>query len=90
MSYGKQAARAIDARLMGADRFERLWPDFHYSMQLPLAPHESRRHQSDELPAAQRLAGEPEVTLGLAPEAAAEEAARCLRCDVKEAPCPVR
>jgi NADH-quinone oxidoreductase subunit F len=91
MGYGKKAARNIDRRLMGAKRFASLWPAFEYSMEAPEAPGDGRRHVPGERPAADRVRTSEEVSLGLSPLAAAEEAARCLRCDIKEASaCPGR
>jgi NADH-quinone oxidoreductase subunit F len=87
MGCGKQAARSIDKRLMGADRLADLTPAFEYSMEPPETPSDSPRHQPRERPLTERTSGDAEVSLGLSYEAALEEAARCLRCDVKEAHC---
>jgi NADH-quinone oxidoreductase subunit F len=83
MGYGKKAARNIDKRLMGVKRFQTIWPEFEYSMDPPEKPSESRRHVPGERPAAERVRGSAEVSLGLSPPAAVEEASRCLRCDVR-------
>ncbi|MFI5183116.1 MAG: FAD-dependent oxidoreductase [Vicinamibacteria bacterium] len=85
MGYGKLAARNIDERLMGGKRFSLLWPEFEYSMEPPAKTSDSRRHVPGERPAAERVTGRAEVSLGLTRTEAAEEAARCLRCDIKEA-----
>jgi hypothetical protein len=76
---------------MGEERFPSLWPELAYSMDAPESPAAARRHVPAERPAAERVRTSEEVSLGLSPVAAAEEAARCLRCDVKEAAaCPAR
>jgi NADH-quinone oxidoreductase subunit F len=84
MGYGKKAARNIDKRLMGAKRFPSIWPEFEYSMEPPDKPSEAKRHVPGELPAPERLKTSAEVCVGLAPAAAAEEAGRCLRCDIRD------
>jgi NADH-quinone oxidoreductase subunit F len=84
MGYGKKAARNIDRRLMAVKRFPSIWPEFEYSMDPPDKPSDSRRHVPAELGAAERLKTRAEVCLGLTPAAAAEEATRCLRCDIRD------
>ena len=83
MGYGKKAARNIDKRLMGVKRFTSLWPEFEYATEAPETPSESRRHVPGEVAAATRVQSSVEVSLGLTPVAAAEETARCLRCDIR-------
>jgi NADH-quinone oxidoreductase subunit F len=83
MGYGKNAARSIDQRLMGRDRFAEPFPVFGYVMVPPELPSESRRHVPAERPAAKRVLSYAEVSLGLTPLAAMEEAHRCLRCDAR-------
>jgi len=83
MGYGKKAARNIDKRLMGVKRFTSLWPEFEYAAEPPETPSESRRHVPGEVAAATRVQSSVEVSLGLTPVAAAEETARCLRCDIR-------
>ncbi|HSW43003.1 MAG TPA: FAD-dependent oxidoreductase, partial [Patescibacteria group bacterium] len=85
MGYGKDAARSIDERLMGRQRFASIFPEFAYAMEPPEVPGEDGRHVPAELPAAQRVLSYAEVSLGLTPVAAVREAARCLRCDVRSA-----
>ena len=85
MGYGKDAARSIDERLMGRQRFTSIFPEFAYAMEPPEVPGEDGRHVPAELPAAQRVLSYAEVSLGLTPVAAVREAARCLRCDVRSA-----
>jgi NADH-quinone oxidoreductase subunit F len=84
MGYGKKAARNIDQRLMGAGRWERIGAEFTYSNTVPAEPSGSGRHHVKELPAEDRVESFEESVIGLDPEDACEEAARCLRCDVKD------
>jgi NADH-quinone oxidoreductase subunit F len=82
MGIGKKAARTIDRRLM--DRLTpSVLPEFIYQMEPPDPPSPSGRHTSAELPSSERVRSYAEVTLGLAPAVAREEACRCLRCDVR-------
>jgi NADH-quinone oxidoreductase subunit F len=83
MGIGKKAARNIDKRLTGLERFTTLIPDFEYEMEPPANPSESGRHVPAEMPAAQRVQSYAEVSLGLTALAAREETARCLRCDIR-------
>jgi hypothetical protein len=85
MGGGKQAARKIDERLMGEQRWEQIFPQFEYSRQVPGEPSLSRRHTGHLLPAAARARSEKEVVTGLTPQEALEECRRCLRCDLKTA-----
>jgi len=84
MGYGKKAARNIDERLMGSRRWENLFPDFEYD-QTPPQPSENPRHHVTELPAELRVLNFEEAVAGLSPEDALDEAARCLRCDIRKA-----
>jgi NADH-quinone oxidoreductase subunit F len=83
MGIGKKAARNIDKRLTGLERFTTLVPDFEYEMEAPEHPSDSGRHVPAEMPAAQRVQSYAEVSLGLTALAAREETARCLRCDIR-------
>jgi NADH-quinone oxidoreductase subunit F len=83
MGIGKKAARNIDKRLTGLERFTKLVPDFEYEMEPPEHPSDSGRHIPAEMPAAQRVESYAEVSLGLTALAAREETARCLRCDIR-------
>ncbi|HUA61390.1 MAG TPA: FAD-dependent oxidoreductase [Verrucomicrobiae bacterium] len=83
MGYGKKAARKIDEKLMGAKRFAQLFGGFDYIQIAPEMPSQSKRHRSAELSPALRVRDDAEVVLGLTSEEAADEAFRCLRCDVK-------
>jgi len=82
MGIGKKAARNIDRRLM--DRLTpSVLPEFVYQMEPPDPPAAFRRHIPAELPADERVRSYAEVTVGLTPTAALNEAHRCLRCDVR-------
>jgi len=83
MASGKQAARSIDRQLMDTDRWSSLFPEIHYSDQLPSEPSPHRRHTGQVIAAGQRAHSYEEVVTGLTQEDAHDEACRCLRCDVK-------
>jgi NADH-quinone oxidoreductase subunit F len=83
MGLGKKAARKIDERLTGVKRFAKLFTGFEYGHEPPETPSESRRHRGAELASAARVKGSEEVVLTLAAEDAADEACRCLRCDIR-------
>jgi len=83
MSCGKQAAQKMDERLMGEQRWERIFPDFEYSRTAPGEPSLSRRHAAQSVPAALRVRSQQEVVAGLDPKEALEECRRCLRCDLR-------
>jgi NADPH-dependent glutamate synthase beta subunit-like oxidoreductase len=85
MSAGKLAARNIDERLMGKDRWERIIPQFEFTRQAPGEPSLSRRHTAQTLPAEVRVRSQNEVVACLDPEAALEESRRCLHCDLRVA-----
>jgi hypothetical protein len=73
----------MDERLMGEQRWERIFPDFEYSRTAPGEPSLSRRHAAHDLPAALRVRSQQEVVAGLDPKEALEECRRCLRCDLR-------
>ena len=83
MAYGKDAARHIDERLTGGDRWHKLFRDIPYDQTVPGEPSTARRHSSAVLPVPVRKASDREVVEGLGADEAHEEACRCLRCDVK-------
>jgi hypothetical protein len=58
-------------------------PEFVYQMEPPHPPAPFRRHIAAELPADERVRSYAEVSVGLTPKAALDEAHRCLRCDVR-------
>jgi len=84
MGYGKDAARHIDARLTGRERFNDILPKFTYDQRVP-DPDPCRRHHGRDLPAAARRRTFAEATQSLSSEEAARESARCLRCDIRDA-----
>jgi len=84
MGYGKKAARNIDLRLMGVWRWDKIDAHIPYSQDPPGDPAEVRRHQTYEVPAADRVESFEECMLGLGAEDAREESGRCLRCDIKD------
>jgi hypothetical protein len=71
-------------RLMGPGRWERIGAQFSYSQAIPEQPSESPRHKVKDVPAAERVETFAEAVIGLAAEEAQEEAARCLRCDIRD------
>ncbi|MDR3493145.1 MAG: NADH-ubiquinone oxidoreductase-F iron-sulfur binding region domain-containing protein [Ancalomicrobiaceae bacterium] len=83
MGYGKEAARHIDGRLSGGERFDDILPQFSYDHATP-DPDPCRRHRGRDLPAQTRARTFTEAVQTLLPEEAAHEAARCLRCDIRE------
>jgi NADH-quinone oxidoreductase subunit F len=85
MGGGKQAARKIDERLMGRDRWEQILPKLEYSRLAPGEPSLSRRHAGHDVPAATRIHSQQEVVDGLTADEALEECRRCLRCDLRGA-----
>jgi NADH-quinone oxidoreductase subunit F len=84
MGYGKRAARNIDERLMGAGRWDRLFPKLDYSMTPPLQPSESRRARVTKRPPEESVRTFEEAAVGLTAVEAVEECRRCLRCDIRE------
>jgi NADH-quinone oxidoreductase subunit F len=83
MGYAKTAARHIDERLMGGQRFPLIMPEFEYENTLPAHVSESRRHNPVERPAAERAKTFGEAVIALTAVEATEEAFRCLRCDIR-------
>ncbi|MDR3793484.1 MAG: NADH-ubiquinone oxidoreductase-F iron-sulfur binding region domain-containing protein [Terracidiphilus sp.] len=83
MSGGKLAARAIDVRLMGEERWNKIFPNLEFSQQPPAESSLSHRHRASSIPAAARVCSQQEVVGGLEPQDALEEAQRCLRCDLR-------
>jgi NADH-quinone oxidoreductase subunit F len=85
MAYGKEAARNIDERLTGEQRWNLIFPVFEIAQNAPGEPTPAPRHHASSLPAPMRVLSDIEVMLGLYAEEAREEASRCLRCDIKTA-----
>jgi NADH-quinone oxidoreductase subunit F len=83
MGIGKKAARNIDQRLMGAARWSRIEPRLEYSQLTPEQTSE-RRHHVTEKPAGERVGNFEEAVAGFSAATACDEAARCLRCDIRD------
>jgi NADH-quinone oxidoreductase subunit F len=83
MGWGKDAARNIDRYLSSEPSYERIMPRFQYDQAAP-KPSPCHRHHAHFLPAAMRAGTFAEAVTALPPEEAREEAARCLRCDIRE------
>jgi NADH-quinone oxidoreductase subunit F len=92
MGQAKIAAAAIDAALMGQERtsaaasarFEGLFRDFKYAMELPLSPSKAKANRAARLSVDERRRNFIEISQGYTGEQARIEAERCLRCDVRE------
>jgi NADH-quinone oxidoreductase subunit F len=84
MSGGKQAARKIDERLMGEERWGQIFQKFEYNRHAPGEPSLSRRHTAHAVPAKARVRSQEEVVAGLTEQETLEECRRCLRCDLRE------
>jgi NADH-quinone oxidoreductase subunit F len=84
MGSAKQACRAIDRFLTGADHMAQVLGTFTYSMEIPPETADIPRQTSPHLPPAERKHGFGEVLLGIRRDEAMAESCRCLRCDVKE------
>ncbi len=85
MAAGKKAAEAIDVLLTGENRFHKLFHKWAYKNIAPLRPEGGRRQAIENLSLKLRKNNFKEVSLGLTKNKTKVEAARCLRCDVKEA-----
>lgn len=83
MGVAKKAAEVIDFELMNKRRFHKLFRKFDYSNQVPLKPEGGNRHYSIKRPLEERKGNFKEINLGYSKEQAYDEAARCLRCDVR-------
>lgn len=83
MAGGKQAAHAIDRRLMDEDRWDQIFPSFEYSRQVPGEPSLSHRHAGVTVPVELRVHSQQETIAGLNASDALEESRRCLRCDLR-------
>ena len=87
IAQGHQAAIAIDAHFMGESRAGDIMGEYVYDMTPPdLSEDVPPRLEEEVLAPAQRMAGFDEVVKGFDLEQMQKEAARCLRCDIKEAP----
>jgi len=83
MGIARHAAEAIDFELMKEKRFHHLFREFSYKDEVPAEPEEIERVDPKKLPVKERISTFQEVLAGYTGEEALQEAARCLRCDVK-------
>jgi NADH-quinone oxidoreductase subunit F len=90
MGQAKLAASAMDKALMGqaeaglGRRFESLFREFDYAMEVPLEPSKAHMSHAKMVPIEDRRGNFVEISLGYTGEQARVEAERCLRCDVRE------
>ncbi len=83
MGFARQAAEAIDFDLTKEKRFYRLFREFKYKDEIVPAPEEEKKVIPKKLTVKERISSFQEVLGGYSGEEALDEAARCLRCDVK-------
>ena len=83
MGIARSAAEAIDFDLMRQRRFHHLFREFKYKDEVPAEPEAVKKVEPKKLPILDRILTFQEVLTGLSGQEALEEAARCLRCDVK-------
>lgn len=83
MGLAKHCARAIDQHLMQRDVFASLFHQFNYVMAVPAEPCGKGQCRSKQVPPGQRQGNFQEINLGYSGDQARQEAARCLRCDVR-------
>ncbi len=90
MGQAKLAASAMDKFLTGTAeaglgrRFESLFREFDYAMEVPLETSSARMSRAKLVPVEDRRGNFVEISLGYTGEQARVEAERCLRCDVRE------
>jgi len=84
MAQGKRFAQVIDTDLMKDDRFRRLGTCFSYSMGVSIEPQGGDRNDIRYVSYKHLKNNFREVTTRFTKKQATMEAARCLRCDVKE------
>jgi NADH-quinone oxidoreductase subunit F len=83
MGIARHAAEGIDFDLMKEKRFHLLFREFVYKDEVPVEPEENKKVDPNKVPVTERIASFQEVLAGFTGEEALQEAARCLRCDVK-------
>ncbi|HUI30512.1 MAG TPA: FAD-dependent oxidoreductase [Candidatus Acidoferrales bacterium] len=83
MGIARSAAEAIDFDLMKEKRFHHLFREFKYKDEVPAEPESIKKVEVKKLPIMERILTFQEILSGLSGQEALEEAARCLRCDVK-------
>lgn len=82
MGMARNAAQAIDEKLMGEKRFHLLFRDFDYRNLVPANPVKSPKNKSYKLMVKDRVGNFHEVDCGYSGVQARNEVNRCLRCDV--------
>jgi NADH-quinone oxidoreductase subunit F len=83
IAAGKKAAAAID-KYLGGDGIVVPQVQVERKRTAPVIEEKTERVKAPTLPVEERLKGFAEVELGYSAEQAVAEAARCLRCDVRE------
>ena len=83
MGSARQAAKAIDFALTKERRFHRLFREFTYKNEVPAEPEAIKKVEPKKVPVSERVSSFQEVLTGYSGEEALQEAARCLRCDVR-------
>ena len=83
MGSARLAAKAIDFALMKEKRFHRLFREFTYKNEVPAEPESIKKVDPKKIPVKERVSSFQEVLAGYSGEEALQEAARCLRCDVR-------
>ena len=76
-------AQAAEVDLMKEKRFHRLFRDFAYKDEAPTEPDGTKKIDPKKIAVRERISSFQEVVTGYTGEEAIQEAARCLRCDVK-------
>ena len=83
MGIARHAAEAIDFDLMKEKRFHHLFKEFVYKDEVPQEPDVVKKIQPKKMTVKERVSNFQEVLTGYSGEEALQEAARCLRCDIK-------
>jgi len=83
MGMSRNAAQAIDEKLMGENRFHLLFRDFDYQNLVPANSVKSPKNKSFKLMVKDRVRNFHEVDCGYNGVQARNEVNRCLRCDVR-------
>ncbi len=83
LAMGKKVALNIDRELEGGERFNSVFEQFSYSMEVPSSPGGGGPRKIKKIKLKDRLNSFSEVSRGLTKSQARSEALRCLRCDVK-------
>ena len=83
MGIARHAAESIDFDLMKEKRFHRLFREFTYKDEVLMEPEVNGKIAPRKIPVRERISSFQEVLNGYTGEEALQEAARCLRCDVK-------